>query len=241
MLGGIRRWVWPPVYLLIVLLGALGFPHFSGARDLNSRLGAGEIITSVKNIDGTPLKRGEAIGVVDASPDKVWQVITDANHFSEFMPRTLKSRVVPPDKLEVLLQQKPTQPQEVEAILGPTPPDPALFQVPNQKYFMYLYSLLDFPWPLGNRWYVIKVMRDETKASQKIYISTWSLLLGNMRENRGEWRLEPFGDQKTKVYYKLIADSGVILPQFFIKRATNVTLPRLIDAVRKRVAQIPPQ
>lgn len=213
-------------------------PHFSGAADLNSRLAAGEIITSCTDVDGTALKRGEATGIVDASPDKVWRVITDVNHFSEFMPRTLKSQAVSPDKLEVLMQKKPTQPQEVEAILGPTPPDPALYRVPGQKYIIYLFSLLDFPWPLGNRWYVIKILRNESQAAQQIYISTWSLLLGNLRENRGEWQLEPFGDQKTKVYYKLIADSGVCLPQFFITRGTNVTLPKIIAAVRKRVGQL---
>jgi len=219
------------------LLGALVLPHFAGAADQKSRLAAGEIITSCTDVDGTPLKRGEAVGVVDASPDKVWQVITDVNHFSEFMPRTLISRAVSPDKLEVLLQKKPTQPQEVEAILGRTPPDPALYRLPGQKYTVYLFSLLDFPWPLGNRWYVIKILRDESQAAQHIYISTWSLLLGNLLENRGQWRLEPFGGQKTKVRYTLISDSGVYRPQFMIKRGTNVTLPKIIAAVRKRAAQ----
>lgn len=240
MPGWVRRWEWPPVYLLIVLLGALGFPSFSGAADLHSRMAAGEIISFSENVPGSAAKLGEVKGVVNAPPEKVWRVVSDVNHFKDFMPRTLRSRVVMPEKLEMLLQKKPTQAREVETILGPTRPDPDLFRVHGQKFVEYLYGMVDLPWPLGNRWYIIKVVRDETQAAKHRYTSSWTLVMGNLRENRGVWRLEPFGELKTLVLYRLITDPGGIIPPFIVKQGTYITLPKVIAALRKRVAQIPP-
>ena len=57
--------------------------------------------------------------------------------------------------------------------------------------------LSPLPWPLGNRWYIIKVLRDESQAAKHRYTASWSQVMGNLRENRGEWRLEPFGEKKT--------------------------------------------
>lgn len=214
--------------------------HVSEAADLHSRLAAGEIIASSDNLPGSTAKRGEVTGVVDAPPEMVWRVISDVNHFQEFMPRTLKSQVVTPEKVQEVLQKKPTQPQEVEKILGPTPPDPALFRIPGRKYLEYLYGHVGLPWPLNDRWYILKMQRDESQASQRRYTSSWSLIIGNLQENRGEWQLEPFGAQKTLLLYRLITDPGGSIPKFLVKRGTYVTLPKVITAVRKRVAQLAP-
>jgi hypothetical protein len=155
----VRLWGWPPFYLLIFLFGAWAFPYLSWAADLHSRLAAGEIISFSENVPGSTAKRGGVKGVVNAPPEKVWPVISDVNHFKDFMPRTLKSRVVTPEKLEVLLQQQPTQARKVETILGPARPDPDLFRVPGQKFTEHLYGQVDLPWPLGNRWYIEAVAK----------------------------------------------------------------------------------
>jgi len=223
-----------------ILLGTLAFSQVSVAADLNNRLAAGEIIVSSENVPGSTTKRGEVLGVVDAPPEKVWQVITDVNHFHEFMPRTIRSQMVTPENVQEVLQKKPTQAQEVEAILGPTAPDPALFRVPGQKYIEHLYGHVDLPWPMDNRWYVLKMQRDESHASQRRYTSSWSLIIGNLKENRGEWRLEPFGEHQTLALYRLITDPGGPVPQFLVKQGTYVTLPKIIDSVRKRVATLAP-
>ncbi len=210
------------------------------ARELQDRLASGEIIASCDGVSGSNAKRCEAQGVVEAPPAKVWRVITGVNRFQEFMPRTLKSLVVTPEQLKEVLKARPTSASQVEGLLGPNPADPQAYRLAGRQWLVHLYSLLDFPWPVQNRWYIIKITNDETQAESHRYLSSWTLQLGNLRENRGEWRLEPFADQKTLVTYHLITDPEVSLPAFLVKRGTSVTLPQIITAVRQRVAQLSP-
>lgn len=229
----------PPCWILAVLFSAsLLTPCSFLAADLPSRLASGEIIVSSENVPGSSVKMGEVTGVVDAPPELVWKVIIDVNHFHEFMPRTLKSQVVAPEQLQLLRQKRPTTAPEVEAILGPAPPDPARFRRPGQKYLEYLYGHLEVPWPLGDRWYIIKMLRDETQAAQHIYTSSWSLELGNLRENQGEWRLHPFSVNQTRLTYRLVTDPGGCVPKFLIQKGTFITLPQVISSVRQRVGQL---
>lgn len=202
--------------------------------DVCSQLKAGEIITNAKEVKGTSLKCGEVMGVIDASPETVWQVITDINNYKHFMPRTLNSMAVAADKLPQILQRRPGSPEEVEQLLGPVPAATASSRLPGGKYISYLYSHLNFPWPCQNRWYIIKLQQDETRAAQHRYHSSWSLVIGNLRENQGEWILEPFEAARTKVTYRLLTDPGGSIPEFLVNQGTCTTLPQIITAIKKR-------
>jgi hypothetical protein len=224
----------------IVLLGAgiiisSWFAPAAQAEDeVSQKLAAGEIIVSAQEVPGTSLKRGEMMGVIDAAPEVVWQVITDVNNFKFFMPRTLNSMAVAAEKLPLILERRPRRAEEVEQLLGPIPADPAGSRLSDGKSIVYLYSHLNFPWPCNNRWYIIKGVHDETSAGQHRYHSSWSLVTGNLRENSGEWLLEPFGAGKTKATYRLLTDPGGAIPGFLVERATCSTMPQIITAVRKR-------
>ncbi len=206
--------------------------------DLRHKLERGEIIVTATAEPDTCLKHGEMIGVIDASPEIVWQVITDVNNFKYFMPRTLNSMAVAPEKVPLIVKSRPNSAKEVERLLGPTPADPATYRIPGGKYTVYLYSNLDFPWPCKNRWYIIKGQNDETRAAQHRYHSSWSLVTGNLNENSGEWILEPFGATKTKVVYKLCTDPGGAIPGALVKQGTFSTMPQIIAAVRERARKI---
>lgn len=228
----------------IFLLGlgimiALGFVPGAAAQDeVRNRLEAGEIILSTKEVPGSSSKGGEIIGVIDAPSGIVWQVITDINNYKYFMPRTLNSMAVAAEKLPLIMARRPSRAKEVEQLLGNVPADAAGPRVPGGKYIVYLYSHLDFPWPCSDRWYIIKLQQDETRAGQHYYHSSWSLVTGNLRANLGEWILEPFGSNQTKVTYRLLADPGGPVPKFLVTRGTCVSMPQIIAAVRKRAANL---
>lgn len=216
---------------------SLWFPAYAGAQDeVNSKLAAGEIIVSTQEVPGKSLISAEMLGVIDAPPEIVWRVINDVNNFKNFMPRMRNSMAVAPEKIPLILQKRPTQAAEVEKLLGPIPADPASYAVPGGSYTAYLYCDLDFPWPCNNRWYIIKGLKDETAAAQHRYHSSWSLVIGNLKENSGEWLLEPFGPNKTKATYRVSTDPGGAIPKFIVKQATCSTMPQIIQAVRKRAA-----
>lgn len=228
-----------------LFLGFMGICFFPGLAlavgtqaDLDQKLAAGEIIVSTKGDPGKSLQCAEMMGVIDAPPEIVWQVISDLNNFKNFMPRMRNSMAVAPEKIPVILQRKPTQAKEVERLLGPIPADPSTYRVPGGKYTIYFYGYVDLPWPCSNRWYIIKGLRDETQAAQHRYHSSWSLVTGNLRENSGGWILEPFDSAKTKATYRLCTDPGGPIPKFLITQGTCSTMPQIIKAVRKRAADI---
>jgi len=227
-----------PVWILLAAAAAAIFPGFlAGAGDQDevcNRLRAGEVIVSFNEAGRGPLKRGEVMGVINAPPETVWRVITDFNNYRYFMPRTLNSMVVAADKLPQILQRKPDSPEAVEQMLGGAPADHAGSRLPGGKSISYLYSHLDFPWPCQNRWYIIKLEQDETRAAAQFYHLSWTLALGNLRENRGEWILEPFDATHTKVTYRLLTDPGGKIPKFLINQGTCSTLPQIIAAVKNR-------
>jgi hypothetical protein len=206
--------------------------------DLYQKLAAGEIIVSIKEVPGKSLNCAEMVGVVDAPPEIVWQVITDVNNYKNFMPRTRNNMAVAPEKIPVILHRKATQPEEVEQLLGPLPPDPDIYRIPGGTYTIYIYSNLEFPWPCNNRWCIVKEVRNETQARQHVYHTSWSLVTGNLKENSGGWILEPFGSTKTKAIYKLCADPGGSIPKFLVNQGTLITMPQIIKAVRKQAAYL---
>jgi len=56
---------------------------------------AGQVVRRLIEVEGSPVKQGVAIGIVDALPDRVYRVITDNARFAEFMPYVKESTVEP--------------------------------------------------------------------------------------------------------------------------------------------------
>lgn len=234
--SALPAWVFLLAAALILSLGRT--PGAAAQDEVDKRLAAGEIIVSTKEIPGTSVRQGEILGIIEASPRIVWRVITDVNSYKSFMPRTLNSLAVAAEKLPLIFQSKPTRAREVEQLLGTVPADPAGARIPGGTYIVYLYSHLEFPWPCSDRWYIIRLQQDESRADRHFYHSSWSLVIGNLRKNTGEWLLEPFGAERTKVTYRLLADPGGAIPKFLVNKGTCVSMPEIITAIRKRAAQL---
>jgi hypothetical protein len=227
------------IWLFVITICSLGLVCSLYAQgDEASRLAAGEIIAYSESVEGTDVKRGTVIAAINAPPEIVWQVITDNNHFREFMPKTLESMLVSPEKLKEVLQKAPRTREEVEKLLGKDLPHLSQYRSAGDHYVVYFYSLLDFPWPVSDKWYIIKIQRDETRASENIYSERWDLEIGNLAANNGYWLLEPYGKGITKVTYQLLTDPGGNIPKSFIEIGTKVTMPDIIRAVRERAFKI---
>ncbi len=174
--------------------------------------------------------------MVDAPPAKVWEVVTDANNFQDFLPRMIRSRLVRFEELKAILQGSPGTAAGVEGFLTAAPPDLALFRIPGHQYIGYFYGHLEVPWPLRDRWYVVRVLWDETQGARGVFTCSWSLIIGNLREYRGAWQLEPFGENRTRLTYRVMTDPGGLVPKSLAGEFTTKTLPQIIAGVRRRVA-----
>jgi len=222
-----------------VILAALGLASAAAAQaGVQRQLAAGEIIVTNDTAPGSSILRAEMTAVIKAPPKVVWQIITDINHYKDFMPNTRVSMVVAADKIQGILLKTPITAKQVEKLIGPAPAP--LPRVPGGKYVVYHYSDLRLPWPCANRWYIIKVVMDETRAPEHYYHSSWSLVIGNLKEDSGEWLVEPYGANQTRVIYHLATDPGGEIPGFLVRHGTCITLPDVIKAIRKRAAKIYP-
>jgi Polyketide cyclase / dehydrase and lipid transport len=225
--------------LLLIIFFLSGFTSLGHTEnDTDVRLKEGEIIACSEDVEGTPIKKGTVTGVINVPPETVWQVITDNNNFKKFMPQTLDSLIVTKEQVAKILKKNPKKRSQIERLLNNTVSHPLPYQSPGKKWVVYFYSLLDFPWPISNRWYIIKINRDETRASENIYFDSWDLEIGNLKMNQGFWLLEPFGQGGTKTTYQLLIDPGGHIPKFFIDIGTKVTMPGVIRAVREQAYKI---
>lgn len=234
---GSGRWFRAGAVAAIIF--ALGFAAQAGTDEvIRSRLDKGEIIVAAQDKPDSSLKRAEMTAIINAPPEIVWQIITDLNSFKFFMPRTKASMAVAPEQVPEIVKLHPTRAEEVEKLLPRPPVNPANYRIPGGKYTVYHYSNLDFPWPLSNRWYIVKGVNDETRAAQHYYHLSWSLVIGNLKENSGEWILEPYGINQTKAIYRLVTDPGGAIPGFLVKQGTCSTMPQIIQVVRERAAKL---
>ncbi len=77
------------LFIIFFLLTSQGFPKETEIESLRK----GKIISNLENIEGSGFKRALTQGVIDAPIDKVWKVITDYNHYKDFMPKGKESRI----------------------------------------------------------------------------------------------------------------------------------------------------
>jgi len=65
----------------------------------------------------------------------------------------------------------------------------------------------------------------------------WEYISGDIRDTNGYYHLHPFNDgQWTLVDYNVYTDPGMPIPQFIINLLTRNSMPDVIEAIRKAVA-----
>ena len=63
---------------------------------------------------------------------------------------------------------------------------------------------------------------------------------GDLKEQEGQWILEPQPDAGTVVVYEIHLDPGFFVPQRVVRRALRKDVPALLTALRARVERAPP-
>lgn len=134
--------------------------------------------------------------VINAPPDKCFDVITDYERYPEFLPEVKKTRTLNRRGNECDVQY------EAEV-------------VKRIKYTVHL------------------------KEERPTRVS-WTFIDGDfMRDNRGGWVLEDFGDGKTKATYTVEITLGPLVPKSIINALVDTSLPKLLENFKKRIESRP--
>jgi hypothetical protein len=196
------------------------------------RLRRGEIFT-----DGGYLKKGvwgQMEGVVQAPPKIVWRLFIHANEWTKYkLPQLVDSRAL---SEEVALGAVPLKKvEDFYKLLGDRIFDATQNQKSKATWNNHTFQYYDLPWPVSNKWMVMRNTNDETEGEKGIYRCQWEKIAGNLRSLKGEFRIEPFaGDSKrTLLFYRVETDPGSGVPRFLLKWGVKKSLPAAMRVIRR--------
>jgi hypothetical protein len=167
-----------------------------------------ELVIFTKDVEKG--RRIVAIAEVDARPEVVFNVVNDFDHYPEFMPYVIESRVL-----------RRNGDSEVVAYNRIAPPFVAERDYPL-KFRMTRGSLAN-----GG------VFRIEWTASPEAEPEVEGVV--RIRLNDGSWVAEPIsGSSRTRLTYTLLTNPGGMIPDFVANMSNTVAIPKLFKAVMKR-------
>jgi hypothetical protein len=167
-----------------------------------------ELVIFTKDVEKG--RRIVAIAEVDARPEVVFNVVNDFDHYPEFMPYVIESRVL-----------SRNGDSEVVAYNRIAPPFVAERDYPL-KFRMTRGSLAN-----GG------IFRSEWTASPEAEPEVEGVV--RIRLNDGSWVAEPIsGGSRTRLTYTLLTNPGGMIPDFVANMSNTVAIPKLFKAVMKR-------
>jgi hypothetical protein len=189
----------------------------------------GRIVVLTSQPPAPGLVGGTAVGLVDAPVDATWEALNDFNRFAAFMPRMRVAQLVDTAALPQVTARAHWERGALETLLARHPLDR-----PRDERF-YFYNVLDAPFPLGDRWYLLEMQRDAIS-----HTICWTLVTGNLKATQGGWRLRPWpaDPRRTLAEYTSYSDTGLPLPAFVVRAGVNTTLPGVIRGLRRRLAEV---
>ncbi len=175
----------------------------------------------------------KAEGVMQASPEEVWKHLIRFNDYSKFMPRVLESFFISSSGVEALKSAPTRNASRIRALALPYRTN--VKPVSGQKWEGDVFMVLDTPFPVENRWYVIHVIQDETKAAEKTYRRCWDLVTGNIDAAHGCWNLSPSAEPAgTLARYEDSINPGGNVPDWAAKMGSRQTIPDVFRSLEKR-------
>jgi hypothetical protein len=205
--------------------------------DRLNRLRRGETLT-----DGGYLKKGvwgEMEGVIEAPPKILWRLFVQANDWKNYrLPELADSRAVSDEVAREA--QSFNKVEEFYKLLDGRTFDPMDGQKPNSVWTNYTFQYYDLPWPVSNKWVVLKNVNDETQSSKGIYRCSWEKSAGNVKTLSGDFRLEPFegNSNRTLMHYRVETDPGASVPKFLMKWGVKNSLPQAMFVIRRESAKL---
>lgn len=208
--------------MLLAVARLLAIP---GDPETMQTLRQGRTIVERLPDDNPRLLGGRVLGTVDAPVERVWAVVNDYAHYPDFMPNHKTTWIISPEAVAELDPGADLNRAQFEAFLEP-------YQMAAAEGdTVYLYAVLDLPFPVGKRWYLLEMTLDS-----ETHEITWHRVYGNLRSVSGSWQLEPF-DEGTIATYTTRSDVGIRVPGFLVSLGLNQTLPDVIHALRRRAAE----
>ena len=195
---------------LTIILLAKVLTTTAGGWELANETNDGiKVFTRIKA--GSDIREVQAMGLIDASPARVYKVISDLDNYKDFVPYTRESKVVAKEGKTTFFYSYIAPPV-----------------VTNRDYTLRMtdQSNLD---PLAGFYKVSwEPANDRGPAPRSNTV--------RLEVNKGYWLLEVSedGKQTTATYY-LYTDPAGQIPTWLVNKANRDSVPDIFRAIRKRI------
>ena len=189
-----------------------------------------------------------SVHIIPRQADKTWTLEHETNNMVVYS-RAAANSVLREIIAESAIEAPPWQ--VLSAILDyPAYPTFMPYVVKNEiekthENKTWVFQQLSLPWPISDRYYTLVMSHRDDPQYENSYEIRWDLSDEKsaqqgkgmqMTLNRGGWRLvSANAGQSTKILYYLNVDPGGSLPKWVNNMANTVSVPKVIEAVRKRV------
>jgi ribosome-associated toxin RatA of RatAB toxin-antitoxin module len=178
-----------------------------------------------------------AEGVLSAEPEEVWEALIRFNDYSTFMPRVRESFFISPEGVTALQQAKTKNPNKIKNIAEQYKTKATRHK--GKVWTGDIFMVVNAPFPVVNRWYVLHMRLDETGSAQRSFQRCWHLMVGNIDQAQGCWDLKPTAKGvKTFARYQDSIDPGGAVPKWASRMGATQTVPKIFKNLEKEVLRI---
>ena len=165
----------------------------------------------------------------------VFPLLIDTNKMPQRHKAYEDARTLTEKTYQDIVKAAPKTLEDLKKIIGDTHVKSEYNRDPNGHWSDYIYQNFNFPWPLSNRWGVIRLRVDESNGpTLQEYRAEFKTAVGNFVTNEGFWELVPVQSQpgmcEWRGHYE--ADPGIPLPKIITKQGVKIGLKREVEENR---------
>lgn len=159
--------------------------------------------------------------------EQVWLVLIDVNAYKE-QDDYSDSRTLDRHQFSMVEQKRPDSVKGFYELIGEQSFPSHHGRSKGGEWTSYVFQRFNLPWPLKDRWNVMRVRNDETNAHQARYRYEYKTVAGNFKELKGSWELLPVPEKPGWTEWRgdYRADPGIQYPQFLAKTVFKSSIRR---------------
>ncbi len=185
----------------------------------------------------TEFKKGETMATntfrawLPFAATDCWAIMTDTNNYVVYSKDYKDTRTLDKNQFDLVVQKQPDSIKGFYEIVGGEKFPSDFGRLKGKIWQSRVLLRFNLPWPLADRWVVMRIQNDETKASNDQYRYEYKSFAGNFKELKGYWQLLPVpgkpGWTEFRGEYK--ADPGIAVPQFLAKKIFKASMKQSVE------------
>src|SRR3990167_924468 len=165
----------------------------------------------------------------------LWPIMIDTNNWKNISKDYNDSRALDEGMAKLLENKQPQDIKELYKLICDKKITSDHGRLTDGKWTSYALQRFAFPFPLKDRWTVIKIKNDESSSSKSYYRYDYKMIVSNFKKLEGYWELTPIpnkpGWTEWRVYYE--SDPGINIPHFLAKSIYRSSLKKSAETYSK--------